>query len=47
MKRSLLAKDLSKDCEIMVEYKTGEKAVLKPVSFTVTPGSIQNVKDVS
>lgn len=45
MKRSLLAKDLSKECEILVEYKTGEKAVPKPVSFTVTPGSIQNVKD--
>lgn len=45
MKRSLLAKDLSKESEVLVEYKTGDKAVMKPLSFTITPGSLQNIKD--
>lgn len=45
MKRPLLNKDLSKDCEILLEYKTGEKAISKPLSFTITPGSLENVKN--
>ena len=46
MKRPLLNKDLSKECEILLEYKTGENAITKPLSFTITPGSLQNIKDV-
>ncbi|XP_039263943.2 vacuolar protein sorting-associated protein 26C-like [Styela clava] len=45
MKRPLLNKDLSKECEILLEYKTGENAITKPLSFTITPGSLQNIKD--
>lgn len=47
VKRPLLNKDITKDCEVLLEYKTGEKAVAKPVTFTITPGSLQNVKDRS
>jgi len=46
MKRSLLNKDLSKVQEFIVEYKAdAEKAVSKPITFTITPDSMQNVKE--
>eukprot|EP00057_Strongylocentrotus_purpuratus_P033244 XP_790710.3 PREDICTED: Down syndrome critical region protein 3 [Strongylocentrotus purpuratus] len=45
-KRSLLAKDLVKTIEFIIEYKDQKvKAEPKPVPFTVTPQSLQNVKD--
>ncbi|XP_006820615.1 vacuolar protein sorting-associated protein 26C-like, partial [Saccoglossus kowalevskii] len=46
MKRSVLSKDLNKNCEFIVEYKNQqEKAVIKQVPFTITPDSLQNVKE--
>ncbi|XP_071449661.1 vacuolar protein sorting-associated protein 26C [Hetaerina americana] len=47
MKRSFLAKDLCKVAEFIVEYKenSGEKAIPQPVSFTMSPESLQNVRD--
>ncbi|KAG8234385.1 hypothetical protein J437_LFUL015125 [Ladona fulva] len=47
MKRSFLAKDLSKVAEFIVEYKenTGDKAIPHPVSFVMSPESLQNVRD--
>ncbi|XP_046400677.1 vacuolar protein sorting-associated protein 26C isoform X2 [Ischnura elegans] len=46
MKRSFLAKDLCKVAEFIVEYKnSGEKAIPHPVSFTMSPESLQNVRD--
>lgn len=46
MKRSLLNKDLQKQCEFIVEYKdVEEKAVAKRVPFTITPDTLQNVRD--
>lgn len=48
MKRPLLNKDLGKTIEFIVEYKDKkEVAQPKAVSFTITPESLQNVKDVS
>ncbi|XP_069677159.1 vacuolar protein sorting-associated protein 26C isoform X1 [Periplaneta americana] len=47
MKRSFLAKDLIKVAEFIVEYKASscEKAVPHPVNFSITPESLQNIKD--
>lgn len=46
MKRSLLSKDLQRQCEFIVEYKdTEEKAVAKCIPFTITPDTLQNVRD--
>lgn len=45
MKRSLLNKDLQKVSEFIVEYADGEKAEEKSVDFTITPESLENVKD--
>ncbi|KAK6173161.1 hypothetical protein SNE40_016669 [Patella caerulea] len=46
MKRSLLSKDLQKQCEFIVEYKAQEeKAISKPVNFTITPETLSNVKE--
>ncbi|XP_041470549.1 vacuolar protein sorting-associated protein 26C-like [Lytechinus variegatus] len=46
VKRSLLAKDLVKTIEFIIEYRDQKvKAELKPVPFTITPQSLQNVKD--
>ncbi|XP_071488424.1 vacuolar protein sorting-associated protein 26C-like [Diadema antillarum] len=46
VKRSLLAKDLAKTIEFIIEYKAQkDKAELKPVPFHITPESLQNVKD--
>lgn len=44
MKRRLLAKDLVKCAEFIVEYKqsSSEKATPHPVKFTITPESLQN-----
>lgn len=44
MKRPLLAKDLQKVSEFIVEYVEGDKAKEKPVDFTVSPQSLENVK---
>lgn len=46
MKRSLLNKDLQKQCEFIIEYKTQEeKAKPKPVAFTISPETLAGVKD--
>ncbi|XP_071807035.1 vacuolar protein sorting-associated protein 26C-like [Asterias amurensis] len=48
MKRPLLAKDLTKSLEFIVEYKEQkEKAQPKPVPFSIAPDSLQNIKDKS
>lgn len=50
MKRSMLNKDLQKTIEFMVEYPRSpmEPRMIedKSVNFTITPDSLQNVKDV-
>ncbi|XP_029546818.1 vacuolar protein sorting-associated protein 26C [Salmo trutta] len=48
MKRSLLAKDLSKTCEFMV-HSLPQKTKLQPtpVDFTITPETLQNVRERS
>ncbi|KAE8621471.1 hypothetical protein XENTR_v10004843 [Xenopus tropicalis] len=48
MKRSLLAKDLTKSCEFII-HSLPQKAKLPPtpVDFTITPETLQNVKEVS
>ncbi|XP_005100134.1 vacuolar protein sorting-associated protein 26C [Aplysia californica] len=46
MKRSLLNKDLQKQTEFIIEYKTQEeRAKDKPVNFTITPDTLTNVKE--
>ncbi|XP_025100328.1 Down syndrome critical region protein 3 homolog isoform X4 [Pomacea canaliculata] len=46
MKRSLLNKDLQKQCEFIIEYKDQEeRAKAKPVSFTISPETLVNVKE--
>lgn len=46
MKRSLLNKDLQKSQEFIVEYKkNAEHAISKPISFTISPETLQNVKE--
>ncbi|XP_077980303.1 vacuolar protein sorting-associated protein 26C-like [Glandiceps talaboti] len=46
VKRSVLSKDLSKSCEFIVEYRNqSEKCALKAVPFTITPDSLQNVRE--
>ncbi|XP_022320563.1 vacuolar protein sorting-associated protein 26C-like [Crassostrea virginica] len=48
MKRPLLAKDLQKTCEFIVEYSDKdklEKAKPKPVQFTISPETLTNVKE--
>jgi hypothetical protein len=54
VKRSMLNKDLQKVVEFIVEYKSTPGPCLeprsldtKPVTFTITPESLQNVKDKS
>ena len=50
MKRSLLNKDLQKQCEFIIEYKSQadeEKAKPKPVTFTITPETLVGTKEVS
>ncbi|KAK6623370.1 Vacuolar protein sorting-associated protein 26C [Polyplax serrata] len=46
MKRSFLAKDLTKVCQFIVEYHPDkcEKAKPHPISFTISPESLQNVR---
>ncbi|KAK6486119.1 vacuolar protein sorting-associated protein 26C [Huso huso] len=48
MKRSLLAKDLSKTCEFMV-HSLPQKGKLtpSPVEFSITPDTLQNVRERS
>lgn len=46
IKRSLLSKDLQKQCEFIVEYKDQEEhSKPKPVQFTITPDTLTNVKE--
>jgi len=49
LKRSFLAKDISKVAQFIVEYKEAkcEKAVSKPVDFTITPESLEGALDLS
>uniref|UniRef100_H2YPB8 Uncharacterized protein n=1 Tax=Ciona savignyi TaxID=51511 RepID=H2YPB8_CIOSA len=37
IKRPLLNKDLSKEVEFLIEYKSGDKASHKPLNFTICP----------
>jgi hypothetical protein len=44
IKRGLLSKDMQKTCEFILEYKEDtEVAVSKPVPFSITPDTIQNI----
>ncbi|KAM9021071.1 vacuolar protein sorting-associated protein 26C isoform 3-T3 [Ara ararauna] len=46
MKRSLLAKDLTKTCEFIVHSLSQKgKLMPSPVDFTITPETLQNVKE--
>ncbi|XP_040441007.1 vacuolar protein sorting-associated protein 26C isoform X6 [Falco naumanni] len=47
MRRSLLAKDLTKTCEFIV-HSLSQKGKLtpSPVDFTITPETLQNVKEI-
>ncbi|XP_055063285.1 vacuolar protein sorting-associated protein 26C [Misgurnus anguillicaudatus] len=46
MRRSLLAKDLSKTCEFMVHcLPQKSKVQLNPVDFTITPDTLHNVRE--
>ncbi|EDO39946.1 predicted protein [Nematostella vectensis] len=45
MKRSLLNKDLQCQAEFIVENKSQGKPDNKPVLFTITPESLENIKD--
>ncbi|KAK3521790.1 hypothetical protein QTP70_018289, partial [Hemibagrus guttatus] len=48
MKRPLLAKDQSKTCEFMVHCQPQKSKVqLTPVDFTITPETLQNVREKS
>lgn len=44
VKRPLLNKDLTSSYEVLVEYKKGEQAESKPLSFRINPQSIENLK---
>ncbi|MEQ2218637.1 Vacuolar protein sorting-associated protein 26C, partial [Xenoophorus captivus] len=46
LKRSLLAKDLSRNCEFMVHCQKA-KVVPTPVKFSITPESLQNTREKS
>ncbi|XP_068126524.1 vacuolar protein sorting-associated protein 26C isoform X2 [Hyperolius riggenbachi] len=46
MKRSLLAKDLTKTCEFIIHSQPQKtKLTPSPVDFTITPDTLQNVKE--
>ncbi|XP_072254393.1 vacuolar protein sorting-associated protein 26C isoform X2 [Pyxicephalus adspersus] len=46
MKRSLLAKDLTKTCEFIIHSQPqNTKLTPSPVDFTITPETLQNVKE--
>jgi len=47
MPRPLLAKNLQKNLEFIVEIKNAEPPKLTPVQFTITPESLENVKKSS
>ncbi|MEQ2229911.1 Vacuolar protein sorting-associated protein 26C [Ilyodon furcidens] len=48
LKRSLLAKDLSRNCEFMVHCQPQKaKVVPTPVKFSITPESLQNTREKS
>nr|XP_002122877.1 Down syndrome critical region protein 3 homolog [Ciona intestinalis] len=42
LKRPLLNKDLTKETEIYIEYKSGDRANNKPIKFNINPNSIKN-----
>ncbi|XP_069492189.1 vacuolar protein sorting-associated protein 26C isoform X3 [Ambystoma mexicanum] len=46
MRRSLLAKDLTKSCEFIIHSSPQKgKLTASPVDFTITPETLQNVKE--
>ncbi|XP_028277394.1 vacuolar protein sorting-associated protein 26C [Parambassis ranga] len=48
LKRSLLAKDLSRNCEFIVHCQPQKaKVVPTPVNFTITPDTLQNIRERS
>uniref|UniRef100_A0A665XAQ9 Vacuolar protein sorting-associated protein 26C n=1 Tax=Echeneis naucrates TaxID=173247 RepID=A0A665XAQ9_ECHNA len=48
MKRSLLAKDLSRNCEFIVHCQPQKaKVAPNPVTFTITPDTLQNTRERS
>lgn len=51
MKRSFLAKDISRQIEINMVTRAdsdlAEKALVKPVEFKITPDTLKNVSDVN
>uniref|UniRef100_A0A3B3I9H6 VPS26 endosomal protein sorting factor C n=1 Tax=Oryzias latipes TaxID=8090 RepID=A0A3B3I9H6_ORYLA len=48
LKRSLLAKDLSRTCEFIVHSQPQKsKVVPTPVNFTITPDTLQNTREKS
>uniref|UniRef100_A0A4W6DJ15 Vacuolar protein sorting-associated protein 26C n=1 Tax=Lates calcarifer TaxID=8187 RepID=A0A4W6DJ15_LATCA len=48
MKRSLLAKDLSRNCEFIVHCQPQKaKVAPTPVNFTITPDTLQNIRERS
>uniref|UniRef100_A0A3B3B8Q5 VPS26 endosomal protein sorting factor C n=1 Tax=Oryzias melastigma TaxID=30732 RepID=A0A3B3B8Q5_ORYME len=48
LKRSLLAKDLSRTCEFIVHCQPQKsKVVPTPVNFTITPDTLQNTREKS
>ncbi|XP_061819024.1 vacuolar protein sorting-associated protein 26C [Nerophis lumbriciformis] len=48
LKRSLLAKDLSRNCEFIVHCQPQkEKLAATPINFTITPDTLQNIRERS
>ncbi|XP_061755050.1 vacuolar protein sorting-associated protein 26C-like [Nerophis ophidion] len=48
LKRSLLAKDLSRNCEFIVHCQPQkEKLAATPINFTITPDTLQNTRERS
>eukprot|EP01116_Phalansterium_solitarium_P005093 TRINITY_DN16407_c0_g1_i1.p1 TRINITY_DN16407_c0_g1~~TRINITY_DN16407_c0_g1_i1.p1 ORF type:complete len:306 (-),score=120.34 TRINITY_DN16407_c0_g1_i1:106-1023(-) len=47
MQRPMLAKNLQKTLEFIIEIKNPEKPALTPTPFTITPDSLENVKKTS
>uniref|UniRef100_H2YPB9 Vacuolar protein sorting-associated protein 26C n=1 Tax=Ciona savignyi TaxID=51511 RepID=H2YPB9_CIOSA len=46
IKRPLLNKDLSKEVEFLIEYKSGDKASHKPLNFTICPKNENSKTDM-
>ncbi|XP_054611287.1 vacuolar protein sorting-associated protein 26C isoform X2 [Dunckerocampus dactyliophorus] len=48
LKRSLLAKDLSRNCEFIVHCQPQiAKVLATPINFTITPDTLQNIRERS